>query len=314
MRRIHWVWILSTAVSILCIAGEPFKIVQAPPEFAPVGRPSSLQGEKLIQLQSYSESSATTNVKVHDLQTGTTIEFNVWPEEPTAALLIKKVAPLRDGRFAVGMRAISWENHRAEIVAIFDKSGRRVSWFRTNPFAWDDLALDGDQTLWIFGHCPDYLRSECGTDSPTVRHYSLKGDLIEGFLPYSAFPGDSLYLLPSSKTFGSSVFTTRQSIRVYADMTSEWIELNRKGKILSRQKLIFPEDGYGLRLAMSESGRLVTMGSGLESPFEWSPKDQAFSRREDWTGRDILGSGDGWIALGSGEFGKPIRMRYYEFK
>jgi hypothetical protein len=295
------------------LAVEPVKTIDVPAAIERAGFVVRVQGSTLIQNRFFVHSSAESSVRLVDLDTRAMREINVWPTEPTESLVIKRVIPLRDGRIAVGLREIRWDSVRAEVLAIFDKSGSRVASFQTNPIGWDDFALDSDQTVWMFGICSAHPISLCEADYPTLRHYSLKGELIDGFLPYKTFPDKALHG-SSEKVGRSHVFVSPSLIGVYVGAMDEWIQLDRKGAVLSREAVTFPENHYGQRLAMSPSGKLVCMASSMDSAREWVSKDHGFSKSLDWTGNEILGAGDGRIALASNAPGVPIRVRFYDFQ
>jgi hypothetical protein len=271
-----------------------------------------LVNNHLIVSKYYCESAGCSVVKLLDLQNRTWREFNPWPSEPTAGVVIKKVVPLRDGRIVVGLRCISFDNQRAEIVAVFDKSGKRTGWFRTNPFAWDDFALDNDNSIWVFGFCPDYLTNSCSTDYGTVRHYSLEGDMLHAFLPYDTFPKASL-LGARSGVMYTYVFVGSKGIGVYVDPTGEWIQLDRKGTIVSRERLALPEAGDSFRLGMSPSGRVFLWGNGLAGLREWNSQKKAFENVPGANGNLFFCVEGGTIVMGELRLdGKPLLLKYYD--
>jgi hypothetical protein len=273
-----------------------------------------LVNNRLIVSKYHCESESCSTVRMLDLATRTWREINPWPPEPTAVLVIKKVVPLDDGRIVVGLRAISFDNQRAEIVATFDKAGKRTGWFRTNPYAWGDFAVDKDGSVWMFGFCPDYVAASCGTDYGTVRHYSLAGDLLDSFLPYNAFP-DGALLVPKQDVLYTYFFLAPERIGVYVDPTSEWIQIDRKGTVLSREKLSLPEIGNPFRLGMNPEGRLVLSGNGLASLKQWNSQHKAFEDLPDRNGAAFLGVHDGNIVMA--DFfpaGKPLALNYYDFQ
>jgi len=279
---------------------------------APNGRLPQLAGGYLLEAPGYATSPAEAKICLLNVAARSWRELNPWPEEPTAELVVKGVQPLKDGRIVVGLRAVSWANERAEVVAVFDKEGRRQSWFRTNPYAWDTFAVDEDQSLWMFGACPDYLAHECGMDDPLVRHYSLDGKLLDGFLPFRSFPEGALHV-PERKVGSDWVGLSRAAVGIYVAATAEWIELDRKGRILARQKMELPSDSHGFRFARSRSGRLVVGGSGMAALLEWNPQTATFEPRPDFSGY-LLGAEDGKLVLATFVVGKETTLHYHEFE
>lgn len=93
----------------------------------------------------------------------------------------------------------------------------------------------------------------CPAEYSAVRHYDLDGEMRDGFVSSKLFPKDGL-------------------LGLYSNATSEWIQLDRKGNVLLREKVNLPEHGYGLRVAMSASGRMVIGGA------RWSRRTSGIRR------------------------------------
>ena len=258
----------------------------------------------IVQHSGYAQTSAEAEVRLVHEQTGKKVNLNVWPPEPTVAISIKRIIVLPDQSIVAGLRLISPENQRAEVISIFNATGERKSWFRTNPYAWNDFAVDDDGSLWMFGYCPDYLAAQCGLDYPLVRHYSLTGDLREGFLsPRDFLPPGSLN---KPRSANSWIAVRHDFIALFVSGTSEWLRLDKKGKILERYPVSLPD--FGDRFALSPEGKLLLGGSGIGRLLEFDA-DGTVAERPEYQGY-LLGSNGDTIVLADFEMGAKTRVTY----
>lgn len=268
-------------------------------------------GSHLIQHRGYSESQAEAKIRLLDPATNHWRELNPWPAEATEGLTIKGVAPLSDGRVVVGLRAISVENQRAEILAVYDKNGN-MSWFRTNPFAWDSFAVDPANSVWMIGGCPDYLASECGgTDYATLRHYSLDGEELGAYLPVGLIKGDPLW--GARPTGRSRVFASGSRIGVLVAGTHEWLQVDREGRLLSRETLAFPASVYSGFVGMTDDGRFVLQPNGVPHLMEWTRESRSFEQVPGLGGGFFTGIQNGRAVFIDVKFGEPLQIRFLDY-
>ena len=261
----------------------------------------------IVQHNGHADTIAEAEIKFVHEQTGKTFSINVWPPEPTVMIAIKQAVVLPDQRILVGLRLISPENYRAEVIGIFNAAGERKSWFQTNPYAWSAFAVDSDDSLWFFGKCPDYLAAECGADYPLVRHYSLKGELLEGFLSPRDFLPLGTLNKPPSTIVSSWVDVRRDFIGLFVGSTSEWLRLDRKGKILERSHVAVPD--FADRFALSPEGRLLIGGSGVGRLLELDPESGTVAERPEYTGY-LMGTNGDTIVLADFVMGAKTKLIY----
>jgi hypothetical protein len=295
---------------VVSAAGQPERSISLP-EIVPMpgGELERYSGGHVLRYTRHSRGPEEARIHMLRLSDRSWRVVDPWPEEPTASLVIKKVVPLQDGRVVIGLRAISWDNQRAEVVAVFNPEGKLLHRFRTNPYAWDDFAIDKDASLWIFAYCPDYLASSCGTDYSMVRQYALDGSELASFLPARSFPPDALR---QPKNEADTILLSRDGVGVYSGAAREWILLDRSGKLLHRQHLPLPEGGTSFRFAMTESGRLLTGCSGCSELLEWRPQEKRFVPQEHLSGY-LHGVENGEVILARHIQGKETTLEFYRF-
>ena len=266
--------VLGAALPALTFAQAVVKTVTIPVAPASAAEPlPRVSGNSLVEYQTYSEVAGASKIRLMDLETRTWRELDPWPQEPAIGLTVKKVLPRADGQVFVGLRVISPLNQRAEVFAVYDKSGKQTSWFRTNPFAWDDFAVDEKETLWMFGGCPDYLAADCGPDFPTLRRYSLGATVLGAFLPRSSFSKDPISFPRIAGL--SQVLAAGERVGVYAAGTEEFIRMDPSGRLISREKLNLPSEVYFTRFAMAGDGRLFLRGV-TGGVLQWDPTRKEF--------------------------------------
>jgi len=301
--------VLLAAVATATFAQAPVKTVKVPVAPASAAEPlPRVSGNSLVEFQTYSEVQGASKIRLLDLGTRTWRELDPWPPEPAIGLTVKKVLPRADGRVFVGLRVTSPLNQRAEVFAVYDKSGKRTSWFRTNPFAWDDFAVDEKETLWMFGHCPDYLAATCGSEFQSVRRYTLEGHETGAFLPLSSFSQDPF--APPRIAGQSQIFATRGRIGVYAPATEEFVQMDLGGQLLSREKLSLPAEVYFTRFAMSGGGGLYLRGA-TGGVLRWESSRRQFLALPSIQGGSFCGIEDGYAVLMSTRIGENTTISYH---
>ncbi|MDX2180448.1 MAG: hypothetical protein SFV18_12710 [Bryobacteraceae bacterium] len=273
------------------------------------GRIPRYAGGNAIVAESHARSSAEAAIRLYDLQSGAWKTLNVWPDgEPVADLFVNQVSPLVGGRVAVAMRVVSGTNQRAEVLSVFGPAGRSSTRIRTNPLAFDSFAVDPQGRYWVFGVCPDYLAEQCGSEYSTVRGYSPDGREIASFLPASHIGPDAWKpRFPSETT--NRIFAGEGRIGLYAGHFRHWIELDYEGHELARVPVTFPKGVTGIRLAMSDSGRVFASGNGSASLFELNKSSGEFERVGDFGG-SLCGYENGSLVFMSFDVGRETRFRF----
>jgi hypothetical protein len=302
--------VFAVVLTVVSAAGPPERSITLP-EIVPMpgGELERYSGGYVLRYTRHSRGPEEARIHMLRLSDRSWRVVNPWPEEPTASLVIKKVVALKDGRVVIGLRAISWDNQRAEVVAVFDLEGKLLHRIRTNPYAWDDLAVDKDESLWIFAYCPDYLESSCGSEYSLVRQYALDGSELASFLPAHSFPPGALR---QPKNEADAILLSRDGVGVYSGAAREWILLDRNGQLLHRQRLPLPEEGTDFRFAMTESGRLLTGCSGCSELLEWRPEEKRFVPQAHLSGY-LHGVEEGEVILARHILGKETTLEFYRF-
>ena len=259
MKRIS---LLAVILFSACLATA--ETVQRFPQYAPAygaQLPSYVPGF-LVDYKSLPQHSGEAWVRILDTQSGEWRTINIWPsDEQCQAVAILGLARLTDGRTVVGLRLISQSNQRLNALAVFGSDGKRESWFRTYPFAWDEMAVDREGKVWIFGTCPDYLEKECAPLSTTLRRYELTGKLLEEHLPLTAFPSSALNQAPSPEG-NRWMGVIDDAVFVFVSQTREMVRVSRSDGSIKRQVLQIPENTRHIRFAISPSGRILTGANG----------------------------------------------------
>jgi len=108
------------------------------------------------------------------------------------------------------------------------------------------------------------------------------------------------------------MFLIANQIGVFCDPTSEWITLDRKGTVLTRQKLPLGNGPLLSRLGVTSSGRLIVAGGQPLSAVvrQWDSEKESFQERSESKTGMFLGIDAGRLVIGDVRIGEPTILRY----
>jgi hypothetical protein len=204
--------------------------------------PKWINGRMVSLLTVLDHNDARANVHVYDADGRKIYQARVWPGQ-TSRVALTDVAVSPAGDVVVVGYADDRSPHDSFFARI-NPAGVVSATIRIQPFEGMNVTFGPDGTLWILGWEADHLRN-FGPDHATLRRFTLDGELLGEFLPWSSF-GCPPRRHPAFGGAKAALLASRDRVVVLTADCPQWIELDPEGAILRRESLA----GIGLLPAL----------------------------------------------------------------
>lgn len=195
--------------------------------------PKWSNGRMVSLLTVLDHNDARANVHVYDADGRKIYQARVWPGQTSrVALMDVAVSPAGDV-VVVGYKDDN--SPHDSFFARINPAGVVSPAIRIQPFEAMNVTFGPDGTLWILGWEADHLRN-FGPDHATLRRFTLDGELLGEFLPWSSL-GCPPQRHPAFGGAKAALLASRDRVVVLTADCPQWIEMDAEGEILRRESL-----------------------------------------------------------------------------